>query len=118
MTRKRLTFAGIFKKACNFLYMLFEKQGTPEKPVSLIPTPMHRILAMWFSAPGFRYQHSHRWEQPKFHMSLWWFRSLLPRYKRNFYRLCPAHNSYFQANWFRRSVRTRSLRAKVISWKR
>jgi hypothetical protein len=34
--RKRSTFACIFENACNFLYMPFERRGTPRKPVSLI----------------------------------------------------------------------------------
>jgi hypothetical protein len=52
MAGKRLTFARMFKNACNFLYMPFESQGTPEKAVCVITNSDQRgSIEFWRCGP-------------------------------------------------------------------
>jgi hypothetical protein len=52
MAGKRLTFARMFKNACNFLYMPFENQGTPEKAVCVITNSDQRgSIEFWRCGP-------------------------------------------------------------------
>ena len=52
MAEKRLTFDRIFKNACNFLYMPFENQGTPEKAVCVITNSDQRgSIEFWRCGP-------------------------------------------------------------------